>query len=53
MTLQGFEWMITLDAEVSLIWNSDWSITKAAFFINRYLPIVDFVLVYLCKFRTS
>ncbi len=45
--------MITLDAEVSLIWNSDWSIAKAAFFTNRYLPIVDFVLVYLCELKPT
>lgn len=47
--LQLFEWAITLDLEVALIWNTPWNFTKIAFLVNRYLPAVDFVLSGLRK----
>lgn len=46
---QFFEWMITLDQEISLVWqwNSNWSLTKLTFLVNRYLVIFDFALTYI------
>ncbi|KAJ3562216.1 hypothetical protein NP233_g9714 [Leucocoprinus birnbaumii] len=50
-TVLVFDWLVTLDLEVSLVWNSRWTITKIVYLINRYLPVLDFSLPYY--FRSS
>ncbi|KAF9450321.1 hypothetical protein P691DRAFT_773972 [Macrolepiota fuliginosa MF-IS2] len=44
MVITVYEWMITLDMEIRLIWRCKWSFTKAVYLLNRYLVIADFVL---------
>ncbi|KAF9453405.1 hypothetical protein P691DRAFT_780893, partial [Macrolepiota fuliginosa MF-IS2] len=39
-----YEWMITLDMEMRLVWRCKWSFMKGVYLLNRYLVIVDFVL---------
>ncbi len=41
--------MITLNLEVSLVWNSDWSLVKVIYLVNRFLFIVEFVVAYIRK----
>lgn len=45
-TIAALDWLITLDLEVSFIWNAEWTVPKAVFLVNRYLPIVDSLLAY-------
>ncbi|KAJ6590393.1 hypothetical protein DFH09DRAFT_1139266 [Mycena vulgaris] len=40
MTILVYDWMCTLDQEVSYVWNSSWTTGKLLFIINRYLPFV-------------
>lgn len=39
--------MITFDLEVSLIWNSNWSLVKVVYLVNRFLPVLEFVFAYI------
>ncbi|PFH48722.1 hypothetical protein AMATHDRAFT_49277 [Amanita thiersii Skay4041] len=40
-TQQFFDYLLTLNSEITLIWKSDWGIVKALFLIMRYIPFVD------------
>ncbi|KAJ6590404.1 hypothetical protein DFH09DRAFT_1139297 [Mycena vulgaris] len=40
LTILVYDWMCTLDQEVSYVWNSSWTTGKLLFIINRYLPFV-------------
>lgn len=48
--LQFFDWMLTFDLEVEFIWNSDWSLMKTVYLMDRFLPIVEFILAMIRKF---
>ncbi|KAJ6590403.1 hypothetical protein DFH09DRAFT_1139287 [Mycena vulgaris] len=37
-TILIYDWMCTLDQEVSYVWSSSWTTGKLLFIINRYLP---------------
>ncbi|EMD38016.1 hypothetical protein CERSUDRAFT_113129 [Gelatoporia subvermispora B] len=39
-----YEYMITLDDEISLVWPSKWSSTKVLYLLNRYSPFLDTAL---------
>ncbi|KAF9443572.1 hypothetical protein P691DRAFT_808732 [Macrolepiota fuliginosa MF-IS2] len=39
-----YEWMITLDMEMQLIWRWEWNFTKAVYLLNRYSVVADFIL---------
>ncbi|KAF5348772.1 hypothetical protein D9756_009740 [Leucocoprinus leucothites] len=41
-----YDYLLTLNLEVQLIWESPWSIPKALFLLNRYLPFLEFILNY-------
>ncbi|KAJ6505773.1 hypothetical protein C8R47DRAFT_1315954 [Mycena vitilis] len=39
--LQFFDYFLTFNLEVALVWPSRWSISKALFFLSRYLPFFE------------
>ncbi|KAK0240558.1 hypothetical protein EDD85DRAFT_950412 [Armillaria nabsnona] len=43
-TLMIHEWAILFDQEVSLMWQSPWSLVKVLYLISRYSPILDVVI---------
>ncbi|PFH48723.1 hypothetical protein AMATHDRAFT_64736 [Amanita thiersii Skay4041] len=40
-TVLFFDYFLTLDSEVTFIWQPDWGIVKALFLLMRYVPFVD------------
>lgn len=46
--IQAYDYGITFDSELSLIWAAPWSLVKALFLLTRYLPFVEMVLI-LCS----
>ncbi|KAF8134186.1 hypothetical protein K438DRAFT_1883386, partial [Mycena galopus ATCC 62051] len=40
-----FDYALTFNLEVSLIWGSKWSLPKVLFFLSRYSPVFDVPLV--------
>ncbi len=46
---QVFDWFLTLDLEVSLVWSSPWSGMKVLFLLTRYLPFVDISVLTYCE----
>ncbi|CAL1700259.1 unnamed protein product [Somion occarium] len=44
-TLLVWDYLLTVDSEVTLMWPSPWSIMKVLFFWTRYLPVLDISLV--------
>lgn len=43
--LQVYDWLLTLDEEVFLIWPSRFGVPKFLFFCNRYFPFIDLVFL--------
>ncbi|KAJ7168447.1 hypothetical protein C8R46DRAFT_1217860 [Mycena filopes] len=41
LTILLFDYCLTLNAEISLIWSSKWSISKILFFATRYSPAFE------------
>ncbi|KAJ6591225.1 hypothetical protein DFH09DRAFT_1139041 [Mycena vulgaris] len=47
MTILLFDYSLTLNREISLMWSSKWSLPKILFFLSRYSPVFDVpVLLY-------
>ncbi|ETW79448.1 hypothetical protein HETIRDRAFT_321581 [Heterobasidion irregulare TC 32-1] len=42
--IQGYEWAMLLDQEVSMIWNSPWNLSKVLYLLSRYTPVLDMSL---------
>ncbi|KAJ6568805.1 hypothetical protein B0H19DRAFT_1373275 [Mycena capillaripes] len=44
-----FDYLLTLNLEVTLVWPSRWSISKVLFVLSRYLPFLEipFILYYI------
>ncbi|EJD00614.1 uncharacterized protein FOMMEDRAFT_30591 [Fomitiporia mediterranea MF3/22] len=40
-----YDYFLTLDEETFLIWPSRWGVPKVLFFLNRYFPFVDLILL--------
>ncbi|THU96295.1 hypothetical protein K435DRAFT_664735 [Dendrothele bispora CBS 962.96] len=38
-----YDYFLTIDREIELIWFSDWNLVKVLYLIQRYLPFVDFL----------
>ncbi|KAL5480240.1 hypothetical protein ACEPAI_1510 [Sanghuangporus weigelae] len=36
-----YDWLLTLDEEVFLVWPSRFGLPKVLFFLNRYFPLID------------
>ncbi|GJE99949.1 hypothetical protein PsYK624_162250 [Phanerochaete sordida] len=45
LALLVYDYLLTLESEVKLIWSSKWSLTKLLFFLTRYLAFVDVAMV--------
>jgi len=52
LTILIWDYGLTLESEISVMWSSNWSIAKVLFFLTRYLPFVDVVLVVYYQFAT-
>lgn len=50
---QVFDWLLTLDLEVPLVWGSPRSGTKLLFILTRYLAFIDVSLIIYCKLYNS
>lgn len=50
---QAFDWLLTLEMEISLVWTSRWNVTKVLYFLTRYLPFIDSSIVMYRKFCTG
>jgi hypothetical protein len=44
--VQIYDYFLTLDLEVRVIWGPPWSIPKSLFLLNRYLPFLEMLLNY-------
>lgn len=42
--LQVYDYFLTFNEEISLVWFSKWSVVKVAFLVNRYLVIPGIIL---------
>ncbi|KAJ7662119.1 hypothetical protein DFH06DRAFT_365779 [Mycena polygramma] len=40
-TILLFDYILTLDAEISFMWSSKWSLARVLFFLTRYSPVFD------------
>lgn len=46
LTLLSFDYLLTLRYEIALVWSRKWAAGTALFFLNRYLPFADSVMIY-------
>ncbi|TFK63339.1 hypothetical protein BDN72DRAFT_902498 [Pluteus cervinus] len=44
-TLYLYDLLLTLDLEVDLLWPSKWTLLKMIYLLQRYLPLIDMVIV--------
>ena len=51
ISLQVYDYFLTLSREVELIWPSNWNFVKYLFFLTRYLPFLDVSVVLYCTSR--
>ena len=42
---QGYDVLLTFDAEVNYIWRSKWSWVKVLFFLTRYSALVEAIII--------
>ena len=42
---QIYDYLLTFNAERTLIWPSSWSITKVLFLLTRYAPFIDITII--------
>ncbi|KAF9449499.1 hypothetical protein P691DRAFT_553135 [Macrolepiota fuliginosa MF-IS2] len=40
-TILVLDWFLTLDMEVTHVWNSPWSVMKVLYLVSRYTPFID------------
>lgn len=45
-----YDYFLTLDSEISLIWGKEWNTLHVLFLVNRYLPFFEIVLNYIREF---
>ncbi|TCD64263.1 hypothetical protein EIP91_004302 [Steccherinum ochraceum] len=48
-----YDYILTFDSEVNLIWSSNWSTVKVLFVLTRYLPFSDMFLVLYYQTKTG
>ncbi|KAF8632903.1 hypothetical protein AX17_004749, partial [Amanita inopinata Kibby_2008] len=52
-TILVFDYFLTLEIEISLMWNSPWTPTKILFLLTRYLPFIDVPIALYHQFAPS
>ncbi|KAF8997602.1 hypothetical protein BDQ17DRAFT_1363090 [Cyathus striatus] len=45
-----YDYLLTLELEISEIWSSKWNLMKCIFLVTRYLPLVDSALIFYHHF---
>ena len=45
ITLFLYDFLYLLPAEISLVWPSPWNMSKGAFLVQRYAPLIDTLLL--------
>ncbi|EJC98749.1 uncharacterized protein FOMMEDRAFT_31757 [Fomitiporia mediterranea MF3/22] len=48
-----YDYLLTLEDELRLIWRSEWSVPKAVFLITLYLPVIDLSITTAFHFRSA
>ncbi|EJC98762.1 uncharacterized protein FOMMEDRAFT_170963 [Fomitiporia mediterranea MF3/22] len=48
-----YDYLLTLEDELKLIWQSKWSFPKAVFLITRYGPVIDLSIVTAFHFKSA
>jgi len=48
-----YDFILTFQSEVTLIWPSKWNVVKVLFFLTRYLPFIDMSLVLFYQTKTN
>ena len=46
LCLQVYDYLLTFEREVALVWFTKWNITKLLFFIARYTAFADVIMVF-------
>lgn len=49
LSVQGYDYLLTVQREADLVWRSNWSLVKILFFLTRYSAFVDVVLDLSCE----
>jgi len=44
-----WDYVLTFEMEVDLVWKSQWNFIKGLYFFQRYLPFFDLILFGLCQ----
>ncbi|KZP25113.1 hypothetical protein FIBSPDRAFT_820999 [Athelia psychrophila] len=44
-----YDYILTFNSEVTLIWGEPWKLLKVLFLLSRYLPFADTTLFFLCE----
>ncbi|KAF7312984.1 hypothetical protein MKEN_00983100 [Mycena kentingensis (nom. inval.)] len=50
-TILAYDWLLTLDREISSIWSHPRTVGTVVFLINRYLPFLDVIISTLTRFQ--
>ncbi|KIJ65215.1 hypothetical protein HYDPIDRAFT_27935 [Hydnomerulius pinastri MD-312] len=48
-----YDYAVTLDREVDLMWGTKWCIARSLFYLARYLPFVDAGIYHYCESRSG
>jgi hypothetical protein len=46
---QAYNYVLTLNLEISLIWAAPWGVPTALFLLSRYLPLMGAIPILYCK----
>ncbi|KZP03451.1 hypothetical protein FIBSPDRAFT_1055280 [Athelia psychrophila] len=44
-----YDYILTFNSEVTLIWGEPWKSLKVLFLLSRYLPFADTAVLFLCE----
>ncbi|OJA21613.1 hypothetical protein AZE42_01686 [Rhizopogon vesiculosus] len=49
-TILAYDWLLTIDSEVTHVWSRSWGIVDILYFISRYTPFVDTPIMLIYHF---
>ena len=44
LSIQVYDYVLTIESEVKLVWYAQWNLTKLLFLVSRYSAFVDAIL---------